>query len=104
MVNIEPYAEPEVDHPLMGLVFYLYKGEYRIGFTATQDIRFDLEKSEDNLVKLIDGTTGAKESITIIRPITEKLDFNNEEALSANNKRDIIKYGYGAFITWRKGE
>lgn len=98
MVNTEPYSDVSTEPPpFNSLVLYLYKGEYRIGIVREILPRMEVSNDPDNLITLVNGTEGTHNKITVITPITDKLDYNNEQVLSETDRLNIIKNGYGVF-------
>lgn len=101
MINTEPHSSNKpVRYLLNRVIFYLYRGEYRIGIISRhheQHLRVSDDK--DNLVKEVNGTVQQPIDITVIRPITDKLDFSDGSPLSEVDKNNILKYAYGVSLS-----
>lgn len=97
MVNIEPHMMNGGVNLDSGIIFYLYRGEYRIGVVDKRRVDMRVSTEEDNLVSEVNGVKTTEDAIYIIRPITNKIDFNNNTPLSENDKLSILKYGYGTY-------
>lgn len=94
-IEIDPQTKTPATRPLVdgSIIFYLYRGKYRIGIYKEINIPLALHTAGDNLVKLVDGTKSKVVDVKFIRAIGGKeIDFNEQQPIKQDLKSEILKY------------
>lgn len=105
IINIVPYATQQSDiNDLNGrVIFYLYRGKYRLGIYNNIKKNISLNQTHDNLIDTVDGTTSKDLSIFTIEPLEGlQLDFKGDPLSGDNEKSRIIQAALGAHTEGNK--